>query len=94
MPTFPTGVYGNEIAPIYGVVASNELLRLIAKKLGRGRHRAVFCIPYDKGALVQLLHDTSAVLSQEYAENGTRIEAVVKPEIWARVRQYAEEQRS
>ena len=33
MLTLPTGVYGNEIAPIYGVVASNELLRLIAIQL-------------------------------------------------------------
>ena len=72
----------------------DALLKMIAEKLGRGRHRAVFCIPYDKGALVQLLHDTSAVLSQEYAENGTRVEAVVKPEIWAKVRQYAEERPS
>ena len=64
---------------------------MIAEKLGRGRRRAVFLIPYDKGALVQLLHDEAAVLSQDYAENGTRIEAVVKPELWARVEAYAEE---
>jgi len=71
----------------------DELLRMIAEKLGRGRHRGVFLIPYDKGQLVQLLHDEAAVISQEYAETGTRVEAVVKPEIWARVAPYAEEKR-
>ena len=69
----------------------DELLHRIAEILGRGLHRAVFRIPYDKGALVRLLHDEANVLSMEYAEDGTRIEAVVKPEQWARVRDYAEE---
>ena len=69
----------------------DRLLKMIAEKLGRGRRRAVFLIPYDKGALVQLLHDEAAVRSLEYVENGTRIEAVVKPELWPRVEAYAEE---
>jgi GTP-binding protein HflX len=66
----------------------DALLRAIAEILGRNLHRAAFLIPYDKGALVQLLHDEANVLSLEYAENGTRIEAVVKPEQWARVKAY------
>ncbi len=68
-----------------------ELLRLIAEKLGKGLRRAVFLIPYDKGGLVRLLHDEGNVRSLSYAENGTRVEAVVKPELWARVQAYAEE---
>ncbi len=67
------------------------LLDMIAQQLGRGRRRAVFLIPYDKGALVQLLHDEGAVLSLEYAENGTRVEAVVKAELFPRVEAFAEE---
>ena len=66
-----------------------ELLQMISEILGRSKHRAVFLIPYDKGALVQQLHDEAAVLSVEYADTGTRVEAVVKPELWARVRGYA-----
>ena len=69
----------------------DELLHRISEILGRDLHRAVFRIPYDKGALVQLLHDEANVLSLDYAEDGTRIEAIVKPEQWARVRPYAEE---
>ena len=37
------------------------------------------------------LHDEAAVLSLEYTDAGTRIEAVVKPELWARVEAFAEE---
>ncbi|MBQ9733767.1 MAG: 50S ribosome-binding GTPase, partial [Clostridia bacterium] len=67
-----------------------ELLAKVSEILGRSKHRAVFRIPYSQGALVQALHDEAAVLSTDYAEDGTVIEAIVKPELWARVRQYAE----
>ena len=70
---------------------ADALLRAVAETLGREKRRAVFLLPYDKGALVQLLHDEAAVLSQEYTEAGTRIEAVVKPELWAKLRAFAEE---
>ena len=69
---------------------TEELRALVSETLGRGKHRAVFLLPYDKGALVQALHDEAAVLSQEYTEAGVRIEAVVKPELWARVSPYAD----
>ena len=67
-----------------------ELLAKISEMLGRSKHRAIFRIPYSQGALVQLLHSEAAVLSTEYAEDGTVIEAIVKSELWAKVRQYAE----
>jgi GTP-binding protein HflX len=67
-----------------------ELLRRISEILNRGKRRATFLIPYDRGGLVQQLHDEAAVLSLEYAGDGTRIEAVVKPELWAKLRPYAE----
>ena len=67
-----------------------ELLEKISAALGRGKRRAVFCIPFAKGALVQTLHDEAAVLSVDYTETGTRVEAIVKPELWAKLREYAE----
>lgn len=67
-----------------------ELLEKISAALGRGKRRAVFNIPFARGALVQTLHDEAAVLSVDYTETGTRVEAVVKPELWARLREYAE----
>ena len=66
----------------------DELKALIAEKLGTRLHRAVFRIPYDRGALVQLLHDEANVLRLDYAEDGTVVEAVVKPELWAKVKAY------
>ena len=68
-----------------------ELLRMVSELLGRSKHRATFLIPYDRGSLLQQLHDEAAVLNVEYTETGTRVEAIVKPELWARVRDYAEE---
>ncbi len=70
---------------------TEELLRAISVTLDRGKRRATFLIPYDRGALVQLLYDEAAVLSSDYAEGGTRLTAVVRPETWARVKDYAEE---
>ena len=72
---------------------ADELLRAVAEAIGRDRRRAVFLLPYDRGALVQLLHDEGKVLSLEYTEAGTRVEAVVKPELWAKLRRYAEGER-
>jgi len=69
---------------------TGELLARVSEILGRSKHHATFLIPYDKGVLVQLLHDEAAVLSLDYAENGTRIEAIVKPDLWPKVRDYAE----
>ena len=38
---------------------------------------------------MQLLHDEASVLRLDYAEDGTVVEAVVKPELWAKVRRYS-----
>ncbi len=66
-----------------------ELLKMLSDTLGRGQRRAVFLIPYSLGAVVEQLHAEAAVLSVEYDERGTLIEAVVKPELWGRIKQYA-----
>ena len=69
----------------------DTLLERIAEALGRGRRRAVFLFPFDRGGLVRAVHEEAAVLSTEYTEAGTRIEAVVQPALWEKIRQYAEE---
>ncbi len=70
---------------------TDELLQRVSEVLGRSKHRARFLIPYSQGRLVQALHDEAAVISTEYAEGGTIIEAVVKPDLWARLRDYVQE---
>lgn len=69
---------------------TDELVKMVSAILGQSRHHAVFRIPYAQGALVEQLHRDAAVLSVDYAEDGTVVEAIVKPELWARVRQFAE----
>ena len=69
---------------------TEELLQKLSALLDRGKRRAVFLLPFDQGALVRALHDEAAVLRQEYTEGGTRVEAIVNPELWARVRAFAE----
>lgn len=70
---------------------AKELLERVSQTLDRGNRRAVFLIPFEKGSLVQLLHSEAAVVSTDYIAEGTRVEAVVRPELWARLRPYAEE---
>ena len=69
----------------------DSLLAAIAETLGRGKHRAVFLFPFDQGALVRAVHEQAAVLDTEYTERGTRIRAVVPPELWEKIRPFAEE---
>jgi len=69
----------------------DALLRALTEKLGQGKHRVRLRLPYDKGNLLELLRREAAVLSVEYAEDGIAVEAVVKPELWGRVREYRED---
>ena len=52
------------------------------------KQKAVFLIPYSEGALLPLLHQDQMVLSEEYTENGTRIEALVDEICYAKLRNY------
>ncbi len=52
------------------------------------KQRAVFLIPYSEGALLPMLHKDQMVLSEEYTENGTRIEALVDEICYAKLRNY------
>lgn len=71
----------------------NELLSKIAGTLGAGKHHALFLIPYSQGGLVQQLHDEAAVLSLDYCGEGTLVDAIVKPGLWGRLRDYVREER-
>ena len=68
-----------------------ELLGKIAEILNQGKHHAMLRVPYQRGDVVDLLQREAAVLNIEYAEDCTVIEAVVKPELWGRVKEFAGE---
>ena len=67
---------------------TDELLMLTEKKLQSRKKQASLLIPYDKGGLISLLHETSKVLSEEYREKGVYIRAIVDAEVYGRVRSY------
>lgn len=67
-----------------------DLLQKIADILNQGKHHALFHIPYQRGDLVDLLQREAAVLNIAYEESCTVVEAVVKPELWGRVKEFSD----
>ena len=48
-------------------------------------------LPYSEAGVLELLHREGAVVSSEYAENGIKVSAVIKPELWGKVRSFTED---
>ena len=71
---------------------TEALLDAIRTRLEEGKLRVNLKIPYSDGALVDLLRREAAVFSVDYADDGVRLEAVIKPELWGRVRTYQAEE--
>lgn len=69
--------------------AGMEVFRAALEDIVPGKkQRAVFLIPYSAGALLPMLHTDQMVLSEEYTESGTRIEALVDEICYAKLRNY------
>lgn len=68
-----------------------ELLGRIREVLGKENRHVVLRLPYDKAGLFDLLRREASILSSEYGEDGIRVEAVVKPALWGKVRDYIAE---
>lgn len=66
-----------------------ELLQAIERVLGRGKHQLRLLIPYSDGAALDMLHREARVLSTEYVENGTLVEAVMDDKTCGRLQEYA-----
>jgi GTP-binding protein HflX len=69
---------------------ADELIRCLSGILEKESRRVSLCLPYDRAGLLDLLRREAAVLDVQYAEDGVRVEAVVKPELWGRVRDFVE----
>ena len=65
-----------------------ELVQLLSKILDRGSHHVTLKIPYDKGAVVDLINREASVVKLEYTDEGIEAEVIVPPEIFGRVKQY------
>ena len=60
----------------------------IAEILGRGKKRVSLKIPYSDAGLADLLHSQAEITELDYREDCIQVEAVIKPELWGRVRAY------
>ncbi|MBQ3404192.1 MAG: GTPase HflX [Oscillospiraceae bacterium] len=69
---------------------TDVLLEKIRAILDRGKRHVRLLLPYDKGGLLDMLHKEASVQSVDYGAEGIKVEAVVKPEIWGRVRRYVD----
>lgn len=69
-----------------------ELLQAIEKALGRGKHQMRLLIPYSDGAALDMLHREAQVLSTEYVEAGTLVEAIMDDKTCGRMQDYAVEE--
>ena len=70
---------------------TDRLIERIAEILGRGRKKVELRIPYSDARLTELLHREAEVVSLEYREDCIYAEAIIKPELWGRVRAYVPE---
>jgi GTP-binding protein HflX len=73
---------------------TEELLQRIRAVLGKENRRVVLRLPYDKAGLFDLLRREASILNSEYGEDGIRVEAVVKPALWGKVRDYIAEEKT
>ena len=49
------------------------------------RHRVELTIPYDKGAVLSLIHNRGQVLGEEYLAEGTKVECLLDAALYQRV---------
>ena len=70
---------------------TDKLLRKIEDTLNSGRKRIILHFPYDKSGLVEAVHRDSSVLRTDYLEDCIEIEAILNPDTYGRLREYAQE---
>lgn len=67
---------------------AGELLSAVSEILEVGKKHLRLLLPYSHGAVLELLHREAAVLSVEYCDEGILAEAVIRPELWGRVKDF------
>lgn len=51
----------------------DQLRQVISQRIARLRHQVELVIPYDKGAVLSLIHQKGQVEAEEYTETGTKV---------------------
>jgi GTP-binding protein HflX len=68
-----------------------ELLEKISDILEGGKKRLNLLLPYSDAGILDLLRREGAVLSFEYTEAGVAVNAVIRPELWSKVRPFVKD---
>lgn len=65
-----------------------ELLSTLSKLLENGKKTVELLLPYREAGVLELLHREGSVISAEYVDEGIRVKAVIRPELWGSVRSF------
>jgi len=65
-----------------------ELLSALSKLLENGKKKVELLLPYAEAGILEFLHREGSVMSSEYGENGITVKAVIRPELWGKVRNF------
>lgn len=68
---------------------TSELLSRISGIIEAGKKHVNLLLPYSETAVLDFLRREGGLISQKYTEEGIRVEAVIRPELWGRVRRFA-----
>jgi len=69
----------------------DALLERVASIAAGGDTSMALLVPYDRGEIVRLVHERAHVTSEEHTAEGTRLIALVPPEIAARLEPFVEQ---
>ena len=56
--------------------------------LESGKKTVDLLLPYAQAGVFDFLYREGSVLSSEYGENGIKVRAVIRPELWGKVRDF------
>lgn len=79
---------GNVYISAKSNVNIDKLIEAIAEIAPGKKQLVKVCIPYSQGGFVNLIHDTQKVVSEEYSETGTVMEAMVDAQMYEKIREY------
>ena len=93
-------IYSGELPHGDGIVClsaktgegSAELLSVASAALESDKKRLTLKIPYANSGILDMLHREDAVISTEYVDDGILAQVVVKPDMWARVKEFIEDE--
>lgn len=69
-------------------IGLDKLFTAMEQLLSRGKHQARLLIPYENGAVLDLLHREAQILNTEYVPDGALLEAIVDDKLYGQIAAY------